>query len=129
MKIIVRETQLTRIIEKVTKEKVICDECGWSWKLSEGGNDPYTCHKCGYKKNQLLEHLINERSVTDLPVRTIVREMTDIVKKEIRGEFYLPEDSTGEMNYEFDGLPLFTIEFNVTWDGTIDGEYLSLIHI
>jgi hypothetical protein len=22
-------------------------ECGWSWKLEDGGNDPYTCHKCG----------------------------------------------------------------------------------
>ncbi len=112
------------INEMVKDGKVTCNNCQWEWKLSEGGNDPYTCHKCGYKKNQLLEHLINERSVTDLPVRTIVREMTDIVKKEIRGEFYLPEDSTGEMNYEFEGLPLFTIEFNVTWDGTIDGEYI-----
>jgi poly-gamma-glutamate capsule biosynthesis protein CapA/YwtB (metallophosphatase superfamily) len=23
------------------------EECGWSWKLSKGGDDPYTCHKCG----------------------------------------------------------------------------------
>jgi tRNA(Ile2) C34 agmatinyltransferase TiaS len=52
MKIIVRETQLTRIIEKVTKEKVICDECGWSWKLSEGGKDPYICHKCGHDNSE-----------------------------------------------------------------------------
>jgi hypothetical protein len=22
-------------------------KCGWSWKLSEGGKDPYVCHKCG----------------------------------------------------------------------------------
>ena len=72
------------INEMVKDGKVTCNNCQWEWKLSEGGNDPYTCHKCGYKKNQLLEHLINERSVTDLPVRTIVREMTDIVKKEIR---------------------------------------------
>jgi hypothetical protein len=25
---------------------IVCSECGWSWKLSEGGHDPYTCHKC-----------------------------------------------------------------------------------
>jgi DNA-directed RNA polymerase subunit RPC12/RpoP len=24
-----------------------CKNCGWEWKLSKGGNDPYTCHKCG----------------------------------------------------------------------------------
>ena len=27
-------------------KKVKCSKCGWSWKLSEGGHDPYTCHKC-----------------------------------------------------------------------------------
>jgi tRNA(Ile2) C34 agmatinyltransferase TiaS len=52
MKIIVRETQLARIIEMVTKEKVICDDCGWSWKLSEGGKDPYMCHKCGHDNSK-----------------------------------------------------------------------------
>ena len=37
-------------IKKVLREeteKITCEECGWSWKLSEGGEDPYTCHKCG----------------------------------------------------------------------------------
>lgn len=37
----------TRIIEAVENGKVICDNCGWSWKISEGGDDPYLCHKCG----------------------------------------------------------------------------------
>lgn len=27
--------------------KVTCSNCGWSWKLSDGGKDPMTCHKCG----------------------------------------------------------------------------------
>ena len=26
---------------------VKCSNCGWSWKLSDGGADPLTCHKCG----------------------------------------------------------------------------------
>ena len=26
--------------------KIVCQECGWSWNLSDGGDDPYTCHKC-----------------------------------------------------------------------------------
>lgn len=30
-----------------SSEKVICSKCGWSWDLSDGGDDPYTCHKCG----------------------------------------------------------------------------------
>jgi len=38
-------------------KKVVCSECGWSWKLSEGGHDPYTCHKCGNvnSKSELTE--------------------------------------------------------------------------
>ena len=45
-KIHITEAQLNTIIEIVTKKKFICDKCGWSWKLSEGGDDPYICHKC-----------------------------------------------------------------------------------
>lgn len=33
--------------EKVEGGKVICDKCGWEWNISDGGNEPYTCHKCG----------------------------------------------------------------------------------
>ena len=29
-------------------KKVHCSECGWEWDLSDGGKDPYTCHKCGH---------------------------------------------------------------------------------
>jgi len=40
---------ITRVLrEEITKNKVICDNCDWSWKLSEGGHDPYICHKCGH---------------------------------------------------------------------------------
>ena len=34
--------------EEVSKGKVTCDNCGWSWKLSEGGHDPYICHQCNH---------------------------------------------------------------------------------
>lgn len=30
-------------------ETITCDECGWSWELKDGGEDPYLCHKCGNK--------------------------------------------------------------------------------
>jgi len=40
---------LNKVYESVEGNKVTCDECGWSWNLSDGGNDPYTCHKCGHE--------------------------------------------------------------------------------
>lgn len=42
-------TYLDKIYESVDNNKVICDNCGWSWDLSDGDNDPYTCHKCSHE--------------------------------------------------------------------------------
>jgi hypothetical protein len=33
--------------ENMSFQKIVCDECGWSWELKDGGDDPYVCHKCG----------------------------------------------------------------------------------
>jgi tRNA(Ile2) C34 agmatinyltransferase TiaS len=52
MKIIVTEVQLNKITEIVTNKKVICNNCEWSWKLADGGNDPYICHKCGHDNEE-----------------------------------------------------------------------------
>lgn len=52
MKIIITESQILKLVEKINSGKVTCDECGWSWKLSEGGNDPYICHKCGHNNSE-----------------------------------------------------------------------------
>lgn len=59
MKIVLTETQLKYIIESEKNGVVHCDGCGWEWKKSEGGDDPYTCHKCG---NVNKEEDIDERS-------------------------------------------------------------------
>jgi len=48
MKIKISEEQLIRLTEKMDSESITCKGCGWSWKLSEGGDDPTTCHKCGH---------------------------------------------------------------------------------
>lgn len=47
--------------EVVTSDKVICDNCGWSWKIEEGGVDVYICHKCGHNNQpNLSEGLLLE---------------------------------------------------------------------
>jgi hypothetical protein len=46
--------------EEVKNGKVICDNCGWSWKLSEGGHDPYICHQCNH--NNEPKNLKEERN-------------------------------------------------------------------
>jgi tRNA(Ile2) C34 agmatinyltransferase TiaS len=54
-KIHITEEQLKNIVEIVTKTRVICDKCEWSWKLSDGGDDPYICHKCGHNNEEKLK--------------------------------------------------------------------------
>ena len=59
MKIVLTESQLKCIIESEKNGVIHCDGCGWEWKKSEGGDNPYTCHKCG---NVNKEEDIDERS-------------------------------------------------------------------
>ena len=40
--------------ELVTSTEIICDNCGWDWKIADGGDDLYTCHKCGHDNNLTL---------------------------------------------------------------------------
>jgi transcription initiation factor TFIIIB Brf1 subunit/transcription initiation factor TFIIB len=56
MIISITESQFNRIFEHKT---VTCDNCGWEWKLSDGGNEPYKCHKCGHTSE---EQDMDERS-------------------------------------------------------------------
>lgn len=52
MEYILTESQLSRILETISNEEVTCDNCGWSWELSDGGDDPYICHKCGHDNSE-----------------------------------------------------------------------------
>lgn len=35
-----------QLFEEYSANQVKCRDCGWKWRLEEGGNDPYVCHKC-----------------------------------------------------------------------------------
>ena len=49
-------TELRQLIKEVIDEAffigedqtITCENCGWEWKLDDGGKDPYICHKCGH---------------------------------------------------------------------------------
>jgi hypothetical protein len=32
--------------------RITCGKCGWEWKISDGGTDPYVCHNCGYNNKE-----------------------------------------------------------------------------
>lgn len=33
--------------ESVKDGEITCDNCGWNWRLADGGKDMYICHECG----------------------------------------------------------------------------------
>jgi hypothetical protein len=36
------------VSEEIQGDSIICDNCGWTWKIKDGGDDLYICHKCGH---------------------------------------------------------------------------------
>ena len=58
--------------ELVTNMEIICDNCGWRWKIKDGGNDLYICHKCGHDNNP--EKLQEEKEKRDRCLRIADRK-------------------------------------------------------
>ena len=58
--------------EEIKGDSIVCDNCGWTWKIEDGGNDLYICHKCGHdntpqqSSNDFFEPLQNQ----DLDIKT-----------------------------------------------------------
>jgi hypothetical protein len=48
-------TPSSMMAEIVTATEIICDNCGWEWKIADGGDDLYICHKCGHDNNPDLD--------------------------------------------------------------------------
>jgi hypothetical protein len=41
--------------EAIIGDLIECDGCGWSWKIVDGGDDLFMCHKCGHDNTPLNE--------------------------------------------------------------------------
>jgi len=61
----VREPKI--VFEKIQGDSIVCDDCGWTWEIEDGGNDLYICHKCGHdntpqqsSSNNFFEPLQNQ---------------------------------------------------------------------
>ena len=74
---------IRRIIgETVTNKEVICDKCGWSWDIADGGDDLYVCHKCGHDNTPKSQSNLNkllEKFKTKFP--DDLKDKVDIIEK------------------------------------------------
>jgi len=57
MKLQEQLNRIKKMMNTITEDKKITCDCGHSWNLKDGGDDPYTCHKCGNdnSKKELTE--------------------------------------------------------------------------
>ena len=49
-----------KLFEEFTANRVMCDNCDWSWEIEDGGKDVFICHKCGHDNSPVLGESINE---------------------------------------------------------------------
>ena len=76
------------ITERIDGDSIVCDNCGWNWKIKDGGNDLFICHKCGHD---------NEPNYTTKEINEMIR------LKELLNEVLLTEGGAyGHMNHPFD---------------------------
>lgn len=40
--------------EELNPNNVQCTNCGWTWKLQDGGDDVFICHKCNHDNTPVL---------------------------------------------------------------------------
>ena len=90
------------VTEKIVGNKIVCDKCGWDWKISEGGDDLYICHKCGNDNTpKLSEGLLLEGGAYghmnhpfDTEINLTFGQLKDIVNKALEGNLDLAREKT-----------------------------------
>ena len=132
--------------EAIVGDKIECDNCGWSWKIVDGGDDLFICHKCdhdntpldeGFDKNlgkdpfglnQFARELMTEGAydalTTKLTKATINKWVEDSKKKPMPKKSFIDidvDDVDGkgrEIEFNYVGM----IEFDKKVDGyEVDG--------
>ena len=75
-----------------------------------------------YKTKQHKVHTINEAMIDRLSVRTVVKDIVNIIKQNEEGEFYLPEDVNGELEYTLTNKKIsFSVELTLRFNDIIGG--------
>jgi phosphopantetheine adenylyltransferase len=55
-----KEKKTFSFSEQVQGDSIVCDDCGWTWKIKDGGDDLYICHKCGHDNTPKSKGLEND---------------------------------------------------------------------
>lgn len=103
---------------------VTCSNCGWSWKLSDGGLDPMTCHKCGgdikmKEGGELDEYEIKGEYRGQVPTSDVMQNRVPIGMQQIPTDPLTGQPLTREQISRF--MPSFNTQQPVISQGTWKG--------
>lgn len=111
--------RLKHLWELVTRTRIECDECGWSWKIEDGGSDLYACHKCGHDNTPVTENIKTSRKIRT----NMLAEITLGSIAPYATQFTWHRKSTGfETDVVCDGIE---IQFSMDSNWSADGEEYS----
>ena len=75
--------------EAIVGNKVVCDGCGWSWNIEDGGKNVYLCHKCGHDNTPLQE----KKSKDPFGLNAYAMELARLREEETEYTIYCDMDS------------------------------------
>jgi phosphopantetheine adenylyltransferase len=90
------------LTEGIFGDRIVCDNCGWSWPIKDGGDDLYICHDCGYDNTPipLNEDILNEGKYDKL-TNSISSAIFNHWKQDYENEV---DESHYDQTYEMDDL-------------------------
>lgn len=71
--------RIKSLLREALDKTITCNKCGWEWRLKDGGDDPYVCHKCHPNKENLNERLLTKKE-KDIKV---MGDFVNFAKKQI----------------------------------------------
>ena len=78
-----------KLDESIVDDKIVCDNCGWSWDIADGGDDMFTCHKCGSDDNQPI---VKEKTKDPFGLNAYAAELGKLREDEEEYKIYVDMD-------------------------------------
>ena len=78
-----------KLDESIVGQKIVCDNCGWSWNIDDGGDDMFTCHKCGSEDNMPI---VEEKTKDPFGLKAYAAELGRLREDEEEYKIYVDMD-------------------------------------
>ena len=75
--------------EEIIGDKIKCDNCGWTWKIVDGGDDLYICHKCNHDNTP---QSLNENILANIIAKLAAPLVNYVIGQAIDGLFGYIDD-------------------------------------